>query len=109
MKIPINRRKALTGLVTVGITAVASLFALRIPLTSHKTTHRKVAWKRLKDEPAGPGDFWASNDPNQLERQADNNYNLQMQAVHNSYYGTPAGKIGINSGGFWRPIGLVDC
>jgi hypothetical protein len=54
--------------------------------------------------------MWASNDPNQPERQAgDYDYNLQMQAVHNGYYGTPAKKIGIGNGGFWRPVGLVNC
>ncbi len=105
MKSFLSRRQTLLGLVSIAITSVTARF------TKPKIArHRKVAWKQLSDEFVGPGDIWASHDPNTPERQqGDFSYSLVMMAVHFSNHGVPAKKIGIGNGGFWRPIGIVVC
>lgn len=105
MKTKISRRRALAGL----LASVAATTVMGATSTSTPARHRKVQWVKLKDESVGPGDMWSSVDPNQPERQAENGYNLQMQAVHPTEYGTPAEKVGHFSGDYWRPVGLVDC
>jgi hypothetical protein len=105
MKLFLSRRKTILGLFTVAITSVTARFAI-----AKTTKHNKVVWKKISNEIVGPGDMWASHDPNTPERQQnDSNFNLIMQAVHCSNYGTPAKEIGIGNGGFWRPIGIVAC
>ncbi len=99
-------------------TLLAGLFlpANLLKATSPSPKFQKVKWIKLDNEPVGTGDFWASYDPNTPERQGGKpigdepiyfRYNLQMQPVHNVYYGVPANKIGISNGAFWRPVGLV--
>ena len=70
----------------------------------------KVRWVKLHDEKVGPGDFWASNNhnPNEPERQGEDVYNLQMQAIHPNNYGTPAKNVPRGNGDYWRPVGIVD-
>ena len=100
----ITRRGAIVSLF------IAILSTPRVLLAGVQLPKRqRVQWVKLKEEPVGVGDFWASYDPNTPERQAESGFNLQLQAVHPSYYGVPAKKIGIGNGSFWRPIGLIDC
>lgn len=104
MKSFLSRRQTLLGLVTITITSVTARFT-----TPKIARHHKVAWKQLSDELIGPGDMWASHDPNTPELQGEYHYSLQMQAVNHRNYGTPAKEIGIGNGSFWRPIGIVAC
>ena len=68
----------------------------------------KVIWKQLpKGEPIQCGDMWARFDPNTPEKQSGHDYNLQMQAVHNDYYGTPAYEKQYDEGCLWRPVGIA--
>lgn len=70
-------------------------------------TYMKIWWKELTTEQLKPGDFWASYDPNQPELQGQNNYNLQMQAIHPTNYGKPTNSVPLGRGGHWRPAGFV--
>lgn len=63
----------------------------------------KITWTKLTTEKLECGDFWASVDPNTPEKQAQNSYNLQMQAVHPSKYGEIASNVVVGNGAFWRP------
>lgn len=103
MKTQISRRGVIAGLLTGVATTVITSASTTSPVCRHK-----VQWAKLTCEPVGIGDMWASTDPNQPEKQGDD-YNLQMQAAHNTTYGIPADKIGRGNGDFWRPIGLVPC
>ncbi len=69
---------------------------------------QKVIWRNLvKGELLQCGDMWSSHDPNTPERQSSiDNYNLQMQAVHTTYYGTPAYEKQYDNGSLWRPTGI---
>jgi hypothetical protein len=61
---------------------------------------KRVHWLLLEDEPLQLGDMQASEDPNTPEKQSDNGYNLQMQAVHISRFGIAANKF---IGNYYRP------
>ena len=73
-----------------------------------KLKYCRVQWRKLLNEPDTPGDMWASRNPNEPERQDEGNLDLQMRAVHPSYYGKSERRIGRNSGDYWRPVGIVD-
>lgn len=72
---------------------------------------KRVQYQQLKNEPLQCGDMWASHNPNTPERQGEDSYNLQMQAVHQTAYGKrpcdndPA--VNLGNGAYWRPIGIV--
>ncbi|MDO8579527.1 MAG: hypothetical protein Q7R72_01495 [bacterium] len=110
MKAPdsVRNHQILTRRSTMAILLTALLAPLGILKASNsRPKQQKIAWIRLKDEPVGPGDFWASYDPNTPERQGEQLFNLQLQATHPLNYGVPADKIGRGCGDYWRPIGLV--
>jgi hypothetical protein len=113
-------------------TLVAQTIAMRTPATSRRNTflgllcallgsitklgakspepkYHRVQWKKLHNEPVGPGDMWVCHetDPNTPERQSEDYYNLQMQAIHGSDHGTPAKDICRGNGDYWRPVGIV--
>jgi hypothetical protein len=118
-------------LATLGGTVAAAFFGLLTkPLRAISPKPRggydKVVWMKLTNEPLGPGDVWASCDPNMPERQGDAaceangwaSFNLQMQAVHPSNYGgrpnqgferrTQYGAYIVgNVSRHWRPVGIV--
>src|SRR3954468_9221221 len=98
----ISRRDALQGLAA----HIAISGAIASVIFNHP--QRKVQWVRLKTETLGPGDMWASTDPNTPERQGKTNYNLQMQAVHPQFYGKPPG-ANCGNGWHWRPVSIVEC
>ena len=101
MKTKITRRKSLVGVL---LSALSFLGIAQAP----KSRHKKVVWVRLTDEPLGPGDMWASTDPNTPERQGSTNYNLQMQSVHPNLYGKQPGTNCVN-GWHWRPLSVINC
>jgi hypothetical protein len=97
-----TRRGAIVALLTL----ISTPFTLRASRSS--SGHQKVSWIKMQDELLRAGDFWASHDPNTPERQGEDLFNLILHAVHPNNYGVPASKVGCNSGGHWRPVGLVD-
>lgn len=94
---------------------VGALFALfsivpKSVAITNEPRYQRIKWIKLEDEPVGPGDFWVSHntDPNTPERQSESDFNLQLQAINPSHYGTPAKDIPRNTGDYWRPVGLID-
>ncbi|MBX4209080.1 hypothetical protein KW799_00045 [Candidatus Parcubacteria bacterium] len=71
--------------------------------------YQKIVWVKLTKEPLTPGDFSATEDPNACDRQGEDNFNLQLQAVHPLKYGISADDVGRRNGDFWRPVGFVSC
>lgn len=73
-------------------------------------TYNKVVWRQITNEQLLPSDMWSRYNPNEIERQGETDFNLQMQAVPPTCYGiTRNNSIAVScaSGGYWRPIGLV--
>jgi hypothetical protein len=99
MKTKISRRTSLSRLL-LGIPFIG------MPRKS-KPIHQKVVWLKLTNEKLGPGDMWAKMNPNTPERQAEGNYNLQMQAVHPTQYGKAPGD-NCNNGWHWRPVRVIE-
>lgn len=107
-----RRRNLIQGFLAV-CAAIASPIRANGAVTTAKPSmpkYRKVQWQKLHEEEVGPGDFWASHntDPNTPEHQAENAYNLQMQAVHPNKYGTRAKDIPRGNGDYWRPVGITE-
>ena len=74
-----------------------------------QSEHCKGQWRKLtSNDVLGPGDMWSSHDPNTPERQGEDNYNLQMQAVSFRSHGKLPGH-NCNNGWHWRPVGIVPC
>ena len=72
----------------------------------------QTIWRRLtSDDKLQCGDFWASEDPNTPEKQRGGcDYNLQMQAVNSTHYGTSPDRWSNDQQGtdrgYWRPVGF---
>ena len=96
------------------IATVIGLFtSLFVSAKNEEHPHQKIVWVQLTNEPIGPGDFWASENPNRADKQGDkdpdriwHNYNLQMQAISPNHWGKPAKDIPLGNGGHWRPVSL---
>lgn len=71
----------------------------------------RIMWIKLTNEVIQLGDFWASEDPNQMERQDEDGFNLQMQAVHPNAFGHKADEnhssVNLGNGAYYRPVGIV--
>jgi hypothetical protein len=79
--------------------------SIALVAASAMSAPRRVAWVKITSEPLQPGDMWASHDPNTPYLQKGFDYNLIMQAVHASNYGSsPPTTL---NGAYWRPVGLV--
>lgn len=70
----------------------------------------KILWKSLGEEPLELGDFFCTCDPNGIELHGKGGgwgHNIQLQAAHPMCFGTPANRVPVGSGGFWRPVGFA--
>lgn len=78
--------------------------------------YKKITWRKITNEALQPGDFWASHDPNEVERQGEGKYgngpNIQLQAVGQSRWGKNPSlndpHTNLGNGAYWRPTGLVE-
>jgi hypothetical protein len=72
-------------------------------------SYDKVSWVKLTPgQRLMPSDMWASEDPNRIEMQGVNGFDLKMAAVHCDYVGKCVREININTGAFWRPASVTS-